>query len=437
MVMDQGNRITELTWKEVKHRVAQVEPKLYAIIDALSPPDHFKLYLARYGYGEKIIHDGKISLPEGHCLNYGAMPITLILNRHCELFHESNDGIGSLAVLRPGKIIGAQDLLEPRGMPFFTQGLNLTSGARSIFMLPKISDANGHTRLKKDFSIEASLPKMLQHQWKTFTQLAAQCSTTHPWESEVLFFAKEWFEQTEVDKDWFKLRLFLFENAWQDAKNSFAQLSHNFMWEPLGVELAKAHLKIEPYLIETAKYIVSLGLGAGVGFKVADNSESCAPTTLIQQLYIEHYGLKTYAPLMMIPGYYEKPQEKIYYSLQFPSGLISVPRVKNSSNVITMLRELKTIFQYLKNQALVPRMGSCIRKVGFDFYHNGADPADCIYSGNEALKADKIMQEILECYPNRSFPDAASFFRGAIAVGEDVTNTHRSVKASARCEEVS
>ncbi len=417
--MDQGNEITELAWKDIKHRVAQIQPTLYAVIDALSPPDHFKLYLARYGYGKKIIDNGKVVLPSHPSLNYSSVPITLILDKHCELFHETNDAIASLAVLKPGKIIGAQDLLESDKLPFFTQGFNLTSGARSIFMLPRISDANGHARLKKAFSIDAPLPKNLQHEWQTFSQLAAQGDKESPWQSEVLFFGKQWFDHIKDDKDWLKLRLFLIENAWLEAKNSFAQLSHNFMWESLGAELAKAHLKIEPYLLETAKYVVSLCLGAGVGFKIADTSEHSAPTNFIQQAYLEYYGLKSYAPLMMVPGYYEHSQGKIYYSLQFPNSLISVPRLKNSSNVISMLRELKTIFQFLKNQQLDPTMYAYIKQFSFDFYHSGADPADGIYYGGDVWKTDKMIQSSLQSFLGRRFPDAASFFRGAIGVGSE------------------
>lgn len=429
--------IIELTWKEVRQKIAEKQPKLYSVVENLSPPDHFKLYLARYTFAEKIIDNGKLQLPKNvdpmlekttkEQLSYSAMPISLLLDRSCELYHETPDGIASLAVMKPGDIVGLYDMLETQGMPFFRQGMTLVSGVRSMFMLPKVSDTNGHGRLRKDYGFDLPSPKNLQQQWPIFAELAKQTADVEPWCSELLLFGQDWYEHLKFDQNWLNFQVLLYEMAWQEAKHNYAHLSHKIMWESLSKELSKNGVKVEPYLLETARCIVNIGLGYGLGFKVADSSNQQAPTDLIQQAYLDSYGLKTYAPLLMVPSYFENTSadERIYYSLQFPNALISTPRVNNTSNVIAKLRELKNIFQFIQTQfhAEDPVLDEKLKQFTIKLFHSDADPSDNICCSSEVLAQDKLLQKMLATYPERSFPETATFFRGALGIEKVTTNT--------------
>ena len=71
-----------------------------------------------------------------------------------------------------------------------------------------------------------------------------------------------------------------------------------------------------------------IGLGSAVGFRPATD-ESLAPVKLIQEAYVERYGLKKYAPTIMIPHHFNMHSEKeppVYYSLQLPTTMTFSPK---------------------------------------------------------------------------------------------------------------
>ncbi len=55
--------IEALTWKDARHDVIKVRPDLAQVIDQLSPPNQCCLYKTSYLFGDLILNQGLLQLP--------------------------------------------------------------------------------------------------------------------------------------------------------------------------------------------------------------------------------------------------------------------------------------------------------------------------------------------------------------------------------------
>ena len=69
----------------------------------------------------------------------------------------------------------------------------------------------------------------------------------------------------------------------------------------------KNNLKPNPYLVDTAKYLISVAIGQAVGFSPCINEETL-PLKIIQKAFVETYKLKKYYPTII----------RLYLSMQVP-----------------------------------------------------------------------------------------------------------------------
>ena len=183
-----------------------------------------------------------------------------------------------------GTIFGLYRILSPERshQPAFIW--DMTSGARSIFMLPRISCSENHQKLKKTFQLRTEAPTTLIQHWELFKQLAnhKDFPSTSPWYCELLFFSKEWFEH-QNDKKWAPFNSFLLETAWRG--NEFWR--NQFSWNMIFSIIQKIRkLKPSIYIDDTVKYLFSIGVGEAPGFAPAVDDYS-APVSGLQKIYDE------------------------------------------------------------------------------------------------------------------------------------------------------
>lgn len=182
--------IQEVTWKQVRMSAHQANPELATIIDAWDPPKDYTLLKVSYQYGDILLQDGLLYLPDNkgnvfpitssfvpnkikEQLSYSNFPLGLITAGGNEVFLETNDRVISLIFFNPVVILGLWESLDPN-TPYFPKRLwNVCAGTRSLFMLPKISEASGHNRLKKLYEIKSHAPKKLRIKSKDFQNTSA------------------------------------------------------------------------------------------------------------------------------------------------------------------------------------------------------------------------------------------------------------------------
>ena len=123
--------LQELTWKKVRASVKQVNPKLFEVIEQLSPDDSYTFFKAAYPYGSEILQKGKLFLPtvnsdlislkdprvSAHIqksigYNSGSNPPMLVLKNTLNLLITLEDRVVDYSVSQPGNILGLWRTLD-------------------------------------------------------------------------------------------------------------------------------------------------------------------------------------------------------------------------------------------------------------------------------------------------------------------------------------
>ena len=230
--MNQLNTITELRWHDIRHELNTVNPKLTSIIDELNPNHKYTLFKATYSFGSEIIKEGKLFIPnengtlvplysnnistaiqEKLGYNLGTNPVSIILGNTAEIFMIFEQHTIPLYGLIPeGKIFSSWRVLSQKisHSPAFLW--NMTAGARSIFLLSKISESIGHKRLMKTFNIKAEKPVNLLDHWYTLKAIANDENFKDPWKLTIIYFSKKWFEKLN-DPAWQRFEHYMLKGS--------------------------------------------------------------------------------------------------------------------------------------------------------------------------------------------------------------------------------
>lgn len=383
----------KLAWEKARTSVAAVNPELARLIDVISPDHSFPLFKVSYPYGSKIIKSGVLQLPNKkgtfvslHDLgiseqikthlgyNFGTNPVSLLLNKTVEIFFIlGNKTIPLYGLIPPGEIFSTWKVLSiaDSHSPAFLW--DMTAGARSIFMLPKISENGGHTRIRKHYNVKSTKPAALLEQWFTFREIANSPHFKTSWQTEILFFGKKWFDRL-LDKRFSAFRLYLYEKAWESS-NYFR---HQFIWNLIfSLIQERRHLKFDPYIANTVEHLLGIGLGVMPGFKLATN-DIAAPIKKIMQAYREIYRLQKYEPLMFHPHRLcLKQQETVYYSLEYPTTTRFSPRSTSMANKLNDLIYIKIVLEKYLSELVngglnihhTP-LSKLPERVIYDYFHN-------------------------------------------------------------------
>ncbi len=391
--------LQELVWQEARPLLLSLVPDLVAIIDQLSPDADFKLYKARYPFGARVIdkthfylplsngevidlNDQRLPTRVAENLQYGSAasnPVGLVLDKHSEFYLTANNRIMPYAMATPGGIFGLSRVLDhAEGKPlhhtFFRWEMN--SGARSLFMLPKITENISHNRLNKRYNLSLLKPEGYETHWNVFKALVDQ--EKNSWRSEFLFFSKQWFAHLQ-DPKWSEF----YNYCLCKNRSSHAYWRNILSWQITfnAIEQTR-NLRFSPYLLNTAKHLFAIAGGSLPGFKPATD-EAAAPIAFLQEAYVEGYGLSEYWPILMQLGHFclDTPtlSAPVYYSLNYPTLAESDPDALKGKTLITLLDELQLIMEKyqkgIETEALAQASSlyEVVQSTEFSYYHN--DPS--------------------------------------------------------------
>ncbi|GAB4393948.1 MAG: hypothetical protein Tsb005_14420 [Gammaproteobacteria bacterium] len=433
--------IREVTWRQIEPAVKQVNPELADIINEIAPSNDYTLIVARYPFGTNIRHNGIAYFPteEGtlasiddhrtpnkvkQLLSYNSSPLGFILNKSVEVYVETPEGRTiPFKLFPPGVTFGVWEIMEaPRVTLRQGWDWSISSGARTIFMPASINEMTAFNRIQREHKIKSYMPNNIFEHQKIFAEIAHHSETD--WCTEILFFTDKWVKAQQDNPRWVRLKAHWMNQAWRQFMHWSNKMVTDFNWETFVSELYTRKIKPKPYLVNTIKHLVNIACGTIPGFKAVDDSELVAPSKLIQQAYMEHYGLKMYTPMLMQPDFLQpnKSLKTVYYSLQYPTLPEKPYEFQTFPSAMQMMRELKTLLEILleiiSNWPKInyqPNIIDFLEVIQFDFFHVETDKYGEIRQTFNMLEEDPT----LNAYPakyRRKFPEGAHFFRGCIRI---------------------
>lgn len=443
--INEGKGLVKVYWEDVRNHVSKIEPKFASIVNELNPDKTFPLYLAYYPYGAikgdtlstlfpntkggyYRLSDSDVPKDVMKHLGYSknSAPFAMLLEKNLELFVDLKDqGITIPRILySPGSFFPFARILSIKSDRTYAPNgvLTMTSGARSLFMLPSIGCTTNHANLQRDFNVQNSPAKSLYEQWNIFKEILNADIVNCDWRSCLLYFSQNWLDKIHSDKAWMTLKLYLHEQAWQYYEY---QRSHFYYDVSFSIIQKKRNLKPNPYLADTARHLITTALGAAPGYIPACNNDAL-PNDILQNIFINSYGLKKYLPTILQPAHFnfEKDKFPIYYSLQHPSTHMFSPKSRKVASTLSEMRELERITRIFiqelaKDDSMCSDTVICkvAKNVEFNYYHSKLDlhriikPSAEIANFDRRFHASNKIKNI-----GAKFACDAPFVRGCISI---------------------
>ena len=430
-----------LTWDQVREDVAKVNPRFARIIDKLNPGKKYWLAKATYPYGSLVLQRALLMLPneQGDIVpitdssinsklraaldyNLNSNPVSCVLKNTFEIFLPLSDHTIPLqGLIYLGQPFGAWRLLNPgkTQQPIFIW--DMTAGARSVFMLPKISEEKKHFKLKKHYDLTESAPKTLMNHWEIFKQIANNPKFEQPWQAEILYFPIQWFEHLE-DKEWRDFYHYFHESIWKGAEFLRNQPFWNLVFSLI---LKDYQAKPSGYIIDTVKYLVNLGIGCQPGFAPASDNLA-GPFSGLQKVYDNEYEIRNYPPIIMQPAMldlYNRAANPVYYSLQFPTAPEFTPHSRARSSFISDLHEIRSLMLRFEQELLSEKFNvvgtpfyDLFKFINYDYFHNNVELHAGMRNSREMPLEDKTLLTTLDGNIHKEFPEMCSFVKGCIRI---------------------
>jgi hypothetical protein len=419
--------VEEFTWHEVRNDVKTANPILANLIDRFEPSNKYTFLKVRYLFGDRILNQGLTHLPlkSGGTvplmhskvpevlrekLGHRMVPMGLLLSKSIEVFYETDERVMPSKLFGAGSLIGLWEAFDPPPTEFLRSIWNLSAGARSICMLPSISETGSHAKLRRDFGVTAYPPKTLLNHSNVFVELCRGAAECNNWFCDVLFFTDKWLENPKDNLGFLQLHHYWLQEAWKQSINGRNQMSYDVAWEVFSREVTRRNWKPRAHVINIIKHLLSIGEGIFPGF-IPATDETAAPIKFLQDCYINSYQLKDYAPIIIVPHHLRELTTPVYYSLSLPTQLEHAPKAKNSPTIIGDIRELKMLMNVLINS-----MSDSHHH--YDFFHCEEDQFGEIQHVSDMPITDPRLMMYPAEYGERRFPDNSAFLRGCIKISK-------------------
>lgn len=333
-------KLTSIPWDNARKILSTHHGELLKRLEAMGS---FGVSTIEYPYGAPILKQGVIEIEAGE----KPYAFGLVLQGGLEVYLERDGGekIITVAMLKPGNLLFLDKALENSIFPLSMQ--NISAGARSIFLLPKIGNSDRFWRLARRNQISLDLPNSLFQQWPIFKALASVRQST--WRTKIMLFSTGWLhQQTSVE-----LIQYLKSLAIPTPQLALHQQELDIAIHRLIEERA------DIYSGRVLKNVLSIANGDLPGFVLADD-ETFAPVSLIQKAFIEDYGVKTAE--LIHPGYVQPGAECFYsFELHEKRDLHIDLNHKPSQSSIHVLEETQRFYMKFLERTASP--------INLDFLH--------------------------------------------------------------------
>ena len=352
-------------------------------------------------------------------MEYAETPLILQLTKQSEVFLEAGHRIIPLNIFNPGDLYGLFEAIKPFTHCPIYPIWHVTSGVRSAFMLPSITDCVFHKRLVDRFDLPPSPPPSLHQHWEIFKAITTASQGESPWEAEVLVFPKSWFKEKTSSLEWVNFQNYLLKQAWRQAQITRNRYEVSVVWEYFAPTIKE--IKPNSYILATLQHLINLSFGVVPGFKPMNGHSDALPIELIQKAYLEVYQLKHYYPTIMVPHLLTRcaPGEAIYYSMAYPTLLEGSPFTRKRRTIIDELRLTKRLLNAFMNSLHnAPReeLFSHLWCTHYEFLHplaelDGNEDMEIILSQDPNINPSNFLKG-----ENKTFSPNSPFLKGCVQV---------------------
>lgn len=432
--------LEEVKWADVRAQFKQIAPDIYHAIERLDLDDSYKLYRVRYPFGSMLIdNDGIFNVPLTDdqlvpinnpivpkklqdALGYSqlGLPMSFILSGEAELFvgNDSNE-IEAEAVYSKGTMLAVRGLLDPHLSYHARRLWRMTAGVRTPYMLPSISDHASFERLRRSFELTTHKPVSQRDHWELFVEIANNERFSKQWGLELLLFNDQWLKPRN-DEAWRLFRLTLMERSWK-ATQYLRNVKHvDRIWAKFVNSLRNK--KATRFVMTMVRHLIEASLGEAISYAPYHNDFG-GPFTTLAEVFLEVYGLKKYAPIIMIPHIFNPADKRpCYVSLQLPSIHVVRDRKSKFDNLITDTREIKHVFSQFIRKVKTGELPvedtpfSKIANLDFEFYHADKDKHGELLPAIHTFDHDPVVKQWLSCSSNNEIACRNEFMRSCIKI---------------------
>lgn len=398
--------------RQESEKLSSISPELANILEDILKnrglPDK-ELIKVEFNFGDMLLSDGRLTVSNCQDIAFG-----VVLEHSLEVFTHDQNKITPMAILEAGQ---AFVLMDHPGLSLLPLSLlNICAGARSIFLLPKITEEMRFWKLAQNCNLEQKdPPQNLNEHWQIFSDIAGKARS--PWRATVLLFDKSWLDYHSLAGH--KLYQYLQHTNLPNAHFFRKKLTFEMAFADTLSELG---FKADPSFIRSINHLFEISCHFLPGFVFAED-ESLAPIKLLQDAFMKHYGLR-YTPTILQPGY-AKPGRRCYHPMQNPMLNHNSPR-KHETN-LEQIREIyrvvhKTI-EHIQEIDPISRELVEFLNAELEFFHVNAQEKhrEVEPSKNIGIRDPVIQRQVAQFHI--PFSDASAFLRkGCIAMSTPQTS---------------
>jgi|GEM_PF-3316119 hypothetical protein len=410
----------EVTWDQCRQHFKRLAPDIYQAIEKISPNKRHRLFKVRYPYGASIIgDDGVCNIPyKGKMLqlndksipkdirkalgyNWFSIPMSLVVSGELNLYVERMDGvIETSSIYGPGKMVALRGVLDPPKSFQARAAWRMSSGSRTPFFIPSISNYASFERLRKAFDLRVEKPNNQHDHFQLITEIANHTSFPTKWHTELIFFSNEWLVEQDSDA-WRLFYLSLLKIAWKASAYARNSGPVNRLWINFISGIRNKY--VNEYILATVRHIIEASLGQATLYKVFDGKNKEGPFNEVIDVMLNIYGLKRFTPVVMVPAYFgQSKNEEAYVSLKKLSA--NWPGKASFENISLMkctrlMRYVLKQFIHKLSTGEIKAMDTpfdTLCQLKHDFFFSTLDSSDELLIANQIFDENSVVKKLSE-----------------------------------------
>lgn len=424
-------KLSIVKWADIRNKVMGVNESIVHIIDQISPKDQPELIEIDYLYGDTIIDNGILQIPNKHnilvpvkdsgvskniidALTYQGIPLCLSLENDNEVFINTGTRSVPLNLFQQGNLFGLFEAIDYIFDSQMKAIWSVSAGSRTIIMLPKISNEIGLKRLRKHYGLLSNLRlKKLTDHFEVFKSIAHSEHFSQQWINKILCFTEKWLDKIFLRK-YLEFKDYILKTCWNQARFVIYMIHPKSSWENFSEATALKNLNPRPYLINQAKHLLNIADGHLPALRPTV-AQSAAPVLGIQKAILEIYELKKFMPIIMSLCPRNTIKLPIYYSLSYQTIFEGSPINQTHTTISTDLRDLKILLDTFQQYIIYHQLEDTFSSNKFEYFHVTKDPhKDFLPSISLIQSKDFIYYK--KQFPDLEFPYASYFWNGCISI---------------------
>lgn len=428
-------KVNRVNWNDAIMLIDRIDHEFSDLLKQVKIDDvNIYFYKASYNFGDTIIHNKNtfLSLENGNKISFNDKnlpielvkdlsydldsenPLGIILSKTSELYTNKNNLTCSSSLLRQNDIFGIPRALDKKNIDRSSvTNFNLNAGAKSLFMLSKISNRSAYAKIKQDLNIDITTPISASDHWQTFVEIATKIKSD--WQCEILFFSREFINALKL-REWSSVALYLYQlhsNSYT-VWHSIAGIWHK---DIEFIHHKKRLAKYNKNLFDIVKYIFMLSANGELGYEPLLDDEQ-APVSLLKKTYHDLYGLENPIIMGLVKFDYRNiNQLPVYVSLN--QGNMISENISSSGKYTNMsaLSDLIYLNQSIRSAILDDKvlmnnqLKELISHTKVSYYHNNSN---IIHNIQDSLNIP--LEDTRFCSNHDSFPIRSVFLNGCIKI---------------------